>query len=151
MPGLQDKIAAELLVALKSRDAVRVSTLRLLISAFRYKEVEKKRDLSEGEQLEVIQSEAKKRKEAVDSYMQGGRAELAAKEKAEFDILSAYLPNALSEQEIEALVRQAVATANAQSAKDMGRVMGILMPQIKGRADGKTVQQLVQKILTTTL
>ena len=111
MPGLQDKIAAELLVALKSRDAVRVSTLRLLISAFRYKEVEKKRDLSEGEQLEVIQSEAKKRKEAVDSYMQGGRAELAAKEKAEFDILSAYLPNALSEQEIEALVRQAVATA----------------------------------------
>jgi len=151
VPGLQDKIAAELLVALKSRDAVRVSTLRLLISAFRYKEVEKKRDLSEGEQLEVIQSEAKKRKEAVDSYMQGGRAELAAKEKAEFDILSAYLPNALSEQEIEALVRQAVATANAQSAKDMGRVMGILMPQIKGRADGKTVQQLVQKILTTTL
>lgn len=133
--------------ALKSRDAIRVSTLRLLISAFRYKEVEKKRDLNEGEQLDVIAAEAKKRKEAVASYTQGGRTELAAKEQSELEILNAYLPKALTDSEIEALVRQAITTANAQSAKDMGKVMGILMPQIKGRADGKQVQQLVQKLL----
>jgi uncharacterized protein YqeY len=148
LAGLQQQIASELVTATKSRDAIRVSTLRLLISAFRYKEVEKKRDLNEGEQLEVIAAEAKKRKEAVASYTQGGRTELAAKEQAELDILNAYLPKALTESEIEALVRQAIATANAQSAKDMGKVMGILMPQIKGRADGKQVQQLVQKLLT---
>lgn len=148
MAGLQQQIASELVAATKSRDAIRVSTLRLLISAFRYKEVEKKRDLNEGEQLEVIAAEAKKRKEAVASYSQGGRTELAAKEQAELDILNAYLPKALTDGEIEALVRQAITTANAQSAKDMGKVMGILMPQIKGRADGKQVQQLVQKLLS---
>jgi uncharacterized protein YqeY len=145
---LQAQIASELLVALKSRDALKVSTLRLLISAFRYKEVDKKRALNEGEQIEVIQTEAKKRKEAVEQYTIGGRAELAAKEKAEFEILHAYLPKALTEAEIDGLVRQAITSSGAQGAKDMGRVMGVLMPQIKGRADGKQVQQLVQKLLT---
>jgi uncharacterized protein YqeY len=144
---LQVQIASELLTALKSRDALRVSTLRLLISAWRYKEVEKKRNLTEVEQVEVIQTEAKKRKEAVEAFSQGGRTELAAKEKAEFEILNAYLPKALTDEEVEALVRQAITSSGAQSVKDMGRVMGVLMPQIKGRADGKHVQQLVQKHL----
>ena len=85
----------------------------------------------------------------MEAYSQGGRTELAAKEKAEFEILNAYLPKALTDAEIEALVRQAIATSGAQGAKDMGRVMGVLMPQIKGRADGKQVQQLVQKHLAT--
>ena len=148
MADLLAQIAAELPAALKSRDALRVSTLRLLISAFRYKEEEKKRALSAGEQLEVLQTEAKKRKEAMEQYTQGGRAELAAKEKAEFEIIHAYLPKALTDQEVEALVRQAITSSQATSAKDMGKVMGVLMPQIKGRADGKQVQQLVQKLLT---
>lgn len=148
MADLQAQIASELLEAMKGRHPLRVSTLRLLISAFRYKEVDKKRALNESEVLEVIQSEAKKRKEAVEQFTIGGRAELAAKEKAEFEILNAYLPKALTEAEIDALVRQAISTSGAQGAKDMGRVMGILMPQIKGRADGKQVQQLVQKLLT---
>jgi uncharacterized protein YqeY len=80
-------------------------------------------------------------------FSQGGRTELAAKEKAEFEILNAYLPKALTDEEVEALVRQAITSSGAQSVKDMGRVMGVLMPQIKGRADGKHVQQLVQKHL----
>ena len=147
MADLQVQIASELLVALKSRDAVRVSTLRLLISAMRAKDEKKGRALTEGEQLEVIQTEAKKRKEAIEQYTLGGRAELAAKEKAEFEILNAYLPNALTEAELEVLVRQAIATSGAQSMKDMKLVMATLMPQIKGRADGKQAQAFVQKEL----
>jgi uncharacterized protein len=146
--GLQEKISAQLLDAMKQKDTVRTSTLRLLISALRNKEIERKKTLSDGELLEVIQSEAKRRREAVDEYTKANRADLAAKEEAEFNVLKAYLPEPLSDAELKKLIETAVQSAGAKGPQDMGKVMSALMPQIKGRADGKQAQQLVQQALS---
>ena len=94
-----------------------------------------------------IQTEAGRRRGAIDKYAQAGRLDLAAKGKAELDILTAYLPQAISESELEALVRESITASGAKGPQDMGRVMGQLMPKIKGRADGKQAQELVQKLL----
>ena len=149
MPTLE-QFSKELLVAMKSKDPVRVSTLRMLVSAIRYKEVEKKKTLAEGDVLEVIQSEAKRRKESIEEYTKANRADLASKEEAEFNVLKAYLPQPLSEAELKTLVQSAVASTGAKAPQDMGRVMSVIMPQIKGRADGKVAQALVQQALAGT-
>ena len=119
MPTLPE-ISKQLLEAMKSKDPVRVSTLRMLISAIRYKEVEKKKDLSEGEVLEVIQSEAKRRKESIDEYTKAGRADLAAKEEAELNVLKVYLPQPLSEAELKAMVQSAIQSSGAKGAAGHG-------------------------------
>lgn len=146
MPTLE-QISKELLEAMKARDAVRTSTLRMLISALRNKEIEKKKTLHEGDVLEVVQSEAKRRRESVEEYTKAARPDLAAKEEAEFNVLKVYLPQALSEAELKAMVQSAVQSSGAKGPPDMGRVMSVVMPQIKGRADGKQAQALVQKAL----
>lgn len=133
---------------MKSKDAVRTSTLRMLVSALRYKEVEKKKPLAEGDVLEVIQSEAKRRKESMDEYNKAARPDLASKEEAEFKILSVYLPPLLSLEELKALITSAIQSSGAKTPQDMGKVMSVIMPQIKGRADGKQAQQLVKDALS---
>ena len=147
MPSLE-QVSKELLVAMKSKDTVRTSTLRMLVSAIRYKEVEKKKTLAEAEVLDVIQSEAKRRKEAIDEYTKAGRADLATKEEAELNVLKVYLPQPLSVEELKALVKSAVTASGAKSPQDVGKVMSVVMPQIKGRADGKQAQQFVKEALS---
>jgi uncharacterized protein len=143
-----EQISKELLDAMKQKDAVRTSTLRMLVSAIRYKEVEKKKSLAETEVLDVIQSEAKRRKESIDEYTKAGRADLASKEEAELNVLKIYLPQPLSEAELKALIRSAIASSGAKSPQEMGKVMSVIMPQIKGRADGKKAQELVKEALS---
>jgi uncharacterized protein YqeY len=133
---------------MKAKDAVRVSTLRLLVSAFRNKEIEKKKALGEAEVLEVVQAEAKRRRESIDEFRKANRTDLAAREEAELQILKAYLPPALSPEELKALVQSAIASIDAHGAQDMGRVMSAVMPQIRGRADGREAQQLVKELLS---
>ncbi len=147
MPTLEE-ISKQLLESMKSKDAVRTSTLRMLVSSIRYKEVEKKKSLSESDILDVIQSEAKRRKEAIDEYQKAGRQDLASKEEAEFNILKVYLPAALSESELKAIIQSAIASSGAKTAQDTGKVMSVVMPQIKGRADGKQAQQFVKEALS---
>jgi uncharacterized protein YqeY len=147
VPSLE-QISKELLEAMKSKDAVRTSTLRMLVSALRNKEIEKKKTLTEGEVLDVIQSEGKRRREAVDEYTKASRPDLASKEEAEFNVLKGYLPQPLSEAELKNLVQAAVQSTGAKSPQDMGRVMSVVMPQIKGRADGKQAQTLVKEMLS---
>ena len=147
MPTLE-QISKELLTAMKEKDAVRTSTLRMLVSAIRYKEVEKKKTLSEKELLEVIQTEAKRRKESMDEYSKANRMDLASKEEAELNVLKKYLPQAISVDELKTLVQSAVKSSGAKSPQDVGRVMSVLMPQIKGRADGKQAQELVKAALS---
>jgi len=147
VPSLEE-ISKELLVAMKSKDAVRTSTLRMLVSALRNKEIEKKKTLAEGDVLDVIQSEAKRRREAIDEYTKASRPDLASKEEAEFHVLKAYLPHPLSEAELKNLVQAAVRSTGAKTPQDMGRVMSVIMPQIKGRADGKQAQQFVKEMLS---
>jgi uncharacterized protein len=147
MPSL-DQISKELLVSMKAKDAVRTSTLRMLVSAIRYKEVEKKKSLAEGEILEVIQAEAKRRKESIEEYTKASRADLASKEEAELNVLKIYLPAALPDSELKAIIQSAIATSGAKSPQDVGKVMSVVMPQIKGRADGKLAQQFVKEALS---
>src|SRR5687767_8845149 len=117
MPTL-DQISKELLEAMKSKDAVRTSTLRMLISSVRNKEIEKKKSLGEGELLEVIQAEAKRRRESIAEYTKAGRADLAAKEEAEHNVLKVYLPQPLSESELKAIVQSAIEASGAKGPQD---------------------------------
>jgi uncharacterized protein YqeY len=146
--GLQENLSAELLSAMKAKDAVKTSTLRLVIAAFRNEEIKRKKALTDGDALEVIQSEAKRRRESMDEYKKANRADLAAKEEAELSVLQQYLPEPMSEAELQKLVETTIQSVGAKGPQDMGRVMSALMPQIKGRADGKQAQQLVQKLIT---
>lgn len=147
MPTLE-QISKELLEAMKSKDAVRTSTLRMLVAALRNKEIEKKKTLAEGDVLEVIQSEAKRRRESMEEYGKANRPDLVSKEEAELNVLKVYLPKMLSEAELKALVQAAIESAGAKTPQDMGRVMSVVMPQIKGRADGKQAQILVKELLS---
>ena len=145
--SLKIKIAEQMKQALKAHRAVELGTLRMLNSAILYKE--KARDkaadaLSDEEVLDVIISETKKRKEAIMEFEKGQRADLADKEKQELAILNQYLPAQLSEQELAVLVNQALVTSGAKTIKEMGKVMQLLAPQLKGRADGAKVAQLVR-------
>ncbi|MFA5975914.1 MAG: GatB/YqeY domain-containing protein [Elusimicrobiota bacterium] len=147
---LQVKVSQDLLTAMKQREAIRVSTLRLLKSAIGVKEIERTKTLSDGEVLEVIQSEAKRRREAAGEYKKANRLDLSSKEEAELAVLQAYLPAALSEAELLQIVQTAIASIGAKGPQDMGKVMSTVMPQIKGRADGKMAQQVVQQQLSDT-
>jgi uncharacterized protein YqeY len=144
----QEQISQELLESMKAKDSVRTSTLRMLISSVRNKEIEKKKSLAEADILDVIQAEAKRRKESIDEYKKAGRDDLASKEEAELNVLKVYLPQSLSDAELKALVQSAVKSSGAKTPQDMGKVMSVLMPQIKGRADGKQAQKFVIEALS---
>ena len=141
---LREKIAEEMRAAIKAREQARVATLRMLMTAVKNTEVEKLHELSDDEVLDVIAREAKRRRESIEAFETGGRADLVEKETAELNVLESYLPDKLSDEELTALVDQAVAETGASSPKQMGEVMKALMPKIRGRADGAQVSALVK-------
>lgn len=146
--SLQQRVTDELKSSMMARQAVRTATLRMLKAALGYAQIEKKtEDLSDAEVMAVIQREAKKRRDAIEEFEKGGRAEMAANEKAELEVLSGFLPKALSPEELEALVRGVIAETGATSKKDMGAVMKAAQAKVDGRADGKTVSALVSRLL----
>ena len=121
--------------------------LTMVRTAIRYKEIEKKKELADDEIMAVVSHEIKQRKDSMAQFSSGNRQDLVAKEKKELDILMAYLPAQLSESEITDLVSEAIKKSGASGPKDMGKVMGLLMKDLKGKADGSLVQQLVRKKL----
>jgi uncharacterized protein YqeY len=145
---LKEQLAGDLRSALKSGDRLKTSVLRLLASLIKHKEVEKRGELDDPEIIQAIVSSCKLRKEAIDQYQKGGREDLAAKEQAELKILESYLPPPLSTEELRQKVEAAVLAAQAESLKDMGKVMALLMPEISGRADGKVASQMVRDALS---
>lgn len=151
MSALKDRLRADLTTAMKSRDEVRSSTIRMLLTAIRNAEVAGKveRELSDEEVVGVLSTEAKKRREAAAAFADGGRAEMADKERAEGVVIADYLPAQLSESEIADLVSAAVVQTGAagQGMRAMGKVMGVLQPQVKGRADGAAVAAEVRRQL----
>ena len=151
MSDLKDRIRADLTTAMKSRDEVRASTLRMVLAAITNAEVAGKqaRELSDDEVIGVLSTEAKKRREAATAFADGGRGDSAAKETAEAAVIADYLPAQLSEEEIAGLVTEAIAQtgAAADGMKAMGKVMGVLTPQTKGRADGAAVAAEVRRQL----
>ena len=145
--ALITELEHEVQEAMRSGDAERRDALRLIVSSLKSAEKELLRPLSEDEELQVLQRERKKRLEAAEAFRGAGRDEQADKEETELSILEEFMPEPLSEDELDRIVDDAIAENKATSMRDMGRVMADVMPQIAGRADGSAVSQLVREKL----
>lgn len=148
--SLQDQINGDLKEAMRARDAVRLNTLRMLKSALMNAAIEKSgvdAVLDDTEAATVIRKQIKQRQDSVDGFLKGGRTELAENEKAEIAVLSVYLPKGLSTEELEVLVREAIAEVGATSKKEMGAVMKVATAKAAGRADGRALSEEVRKQL----
>ena len=144
---LLEQLEQEVKDAMLARDSERRDALRLILASLRSAEKELLRPLTEDEELQVLQRERKKRIEAAEAFRAGGREEQAAKEEAELDVLEEFMPEPLSEEELERIIDDAIAENGATSMRDFGRVMADVMPQVSGRADGSVVSQLVKEKL----
>ena len=141
------EIEDDLAEAMRERDAERRDALRLILASLRSAEKELLRPLSDEEELQVLQRERKKRLEAAEAFRAAGREQQAEKEENELDVLEDYMPEPLSEDDLEEIVDNVIAEVGATSVRDLGRVMADVMPQVAGRADGSAVSQLVREKL----
>lgn len=147
---LKDKVQEDLKQAMLSHEEEKLSTIRMLKSALQYFEIQKGGagySATDEDVIDVVGREIKKRKESIEMFEKGGRQELADKEKREIEVLLTYLPQQLSEDEIRALVDEALSQTGATTIQDMGKVMGALMPKTKGKADGQLVSNIVREKL----
>ncbi|HXY61729.1 MAG TPA: GatB/YqeY domain-containing protein [Nitrospirota bacterium] len=144
---LRARIEAETKEALKSGAKDKVSTLRMLNAALKNKQIDKRRPLTEEEVIETVRTLIKQRRDSVEQFARGGRQDLVDKETAEIAVLEVYLPKQLTREELEGMVRDAIAQSGAKDAKDLGKVMKALIPIVGGRADGKLVSELVKNAL----
>jgi uncharacterized protein YqeY len=145
--SLRHRLDEELKAAMRSNDAMRRDSLRMVLAAVQRAEKEGKHELADDEMLGILTRELKVRRESVDTFRAGGREDLVAKELAAIAIVSEFMPQPLSDDELKALVEQAIAETGAASPRDMGKVMGWISPKTRGRADGKVVSQLVTQLL----
>lgn len=144
----QKQIEKDFKDALRAGDEQRKSTLRMVLSAIKLVEVDKGGPLEEGEVLVILQKEIKSRRESIADAEKAGRSAMISDLEAEISILEGYLPQALSQEEIEALAKEAIAIEGAASMQDMGKVMKVLMPKVQGRADGSQVSKTVRQLLS---
>jgi uncharacterized protein YqeY len=144
---LKDKIQEALKGALKRRQGVEVSTLRLLLSEIKYAEIAQQKPADDSKVLDVIAKEVKRRRESIEAFKKGNRGDLVAQEEAELAFLMSYLPKQMSREEVVAVARQVVDAVGAKGPGDKGKVMSQLMPQVKGKADGKEVSDIVSELL----
>jgi uncharacterized protein YqeY len=148
MALLRDQVNADMTAAMKAKDALRLSALRMLKAAIMNKGVEKGHDLDDAEVLQVVSSLVKQRRDSIEQFGKAGRTDLVEKETGEIKVLEHYLPPAASAADIEAAVAAAIAETGASSSKDMGKVMKAVMPMLAGKnADGKTVNEIVRRKL----
>ena len=147
---LRDRLTEDMKQAMKDKEAgkLKLSVIRMVRSAAKNVEIDRHKELDDNELLEVVAKEVKMRRDSLDEFRKAGRPELLATLEPEIAILMEYLPEQMSEAEVRTLVIQAVADAQAASAKDMGKVMALLMPKVKGRADGKLVNTIVKELLS---
>lgn len=148
---LKDQIKEDLKKAMLAKDNVGTSTLRMLLSAVNYYEIQKGGagyEATDEDLQSVIQKEVKQRRDSIDQFIKGGREDLVGQETKEMAVLEKYLPEQMSDEEIRMLVADAIKKTNAQNLQDMGKVMGVLMPQTKGKADGGIVSRFVKEALS---
>lgn len=145
--SLQEKLQEDLKAAMKSKDSRRLSVIRLAKAAIKNTEIAKKKELGDDEVLEVLNREVKQRRDAIPEFQKGNRPDLVENLEAEIAILMEYLPQQMSEEEIRQAVKEVVAAVGAKDARDMGKVMGALMPKVRGKADGRLVNQVVKELL----
>ena len=147
--NLKEQIVADMTVAMKAKDAMRTSTLRMLKAAIVNRQIEKGGELDEEELMKLLRTQVKQRRDSVEQYEKGGRQDLVDKEKAEIAVIEGYLPRAASQAEIDQAVAAAIAETGATSVKEMGAVMKAVMPRLAGKnADGRAVSETVKKKLT---
>jgi hypothetical protein len=144
---LQDRIESAMRDAMRARDERRTSTLRLAMAAAHNRQIELGRPLTDEDTVDVLSRQVKQRRESIEQFRAGGREAMAAAEEAEAAILAEFMPQQLSADELEAIVRDAIAETGASSPSDMGRVMGRVVSQTRGRADGKLVSEIVRRQL----
>lgn len=147
--GVKEQIERETIHAAKNRDAVRLSTLRMIKAAIHNKEIDLRRELTDGEVFQVLGSLVKQRKDAIEQFEKGGRMDLADKEREELSIIQSFMPAQMSETELREAIEKAISETGAKGPKDMGKVMKVLMPIVSGRADGKVVSEMVKAILAS--
>jgi uncharacterized protein len=148
--GINEQVQKDMVAAMRSREELRLSTLRMVKSALKNKEIEKRGPLDEKEAQQILSTLIKQRRDSIEQFQKGGRQELAEKEAAEISIIEAYLPEALGEDEIAAIVKATIAEMGAPTMKDMGAVMKNVMAKLQAsgaRVEGKTVSELVKKQL----
>jgi len=145
--SLEKQLLEDMKLAMKSGDKSTLDTIRLLRSQIKTASIDKKGELSESELTQVLQKEAKKRKESIAMFKQGNREDLVNKETAELEIINRYLPEQMSVEALRAIVKETAQNIQVASEKDMGRLMGAVMPKVQGKADGKFVQEIVKNYL----
>ena len=146
---IRKRIQEDLKNSMKAKDGDRVSVLRLVLAAVKNREIELKSELDDDQILAEITSAAKRRKESIEAFKEGGREDLVRKEGKELGILEEYLPAQLSPEELKSLIQEAIESTGASSPGDMGKVMKEIMPRVQGKADGKVVNQKVKEILSS--
>jgi uncharacterized protein len=146
--ALKDQLDADLKASMRDKDAVRLSVIRMLKSAIKYREIEAMKPLDDAGVLQVVSGEIKRHKDSVEQFRAGNRPELVQKEEAEIAVLLGYLPAQLGEAELKALVEAAVVKTGASGPRDMGAVMKALLPDVQGKADGRLVSELVKARLS---
>ena len=147
MNKLQEKIESDFKQALKEKRELELSTLRMLKASFKNEEIRKREELTDEEILKLVKTETKKRKESIESYKQGGRDDLAAKEAEELEFLQRYLPEQVSEEEIKKIVTETIQNLSEMDRQNFGKVMGEVMDRLKGQAEGQLVSKLVKEEL----
>ena len=145
---ITEQIRAELTEAMKARDALKTSTLRLVQSALKNEQIAKGHELSDEEAILIIQKGVKQRQDSIEQYTSGNRPDLAAKEQAELDLLERYLPQQLSDLDTEKAIQDVIELVGAESRKDVGRVMKEIMSKYRGQVDGKKVQEILSRLLS---
>jgi uncharacterized protein YqeY len=145
--SLRESLSEEMKAAMRAKDSLRLSSIRMIRSAVKNKDIELKREIAEQEIVEVIATLVKQRRESIRLFSEAGRQDLVEKEEQELDILLGFLPQQLSRETVAELVDRVIGECGAQSGKDMGRVMKALMPHVAGRADGKMVSDIVREKL----
>jgi len=146
--SIKSTVESEMVIAAKARDKLKLSALRMIKTAMHNREIDLKRDLNEAEMLQLLSSLAKQRSDSIEQFKVGGRTDLVEKEEAELKIIQGFMPEQLSEKDVQEEIEKAVAEVGATGVKDMGKVMKVLMPKITGKADGKLVSELVKQRLS---
>ncbi len=146
--SLKDQITADMKDAMRAKDKDTLGTIRLIQAAIKQREVDERIELDDSQVLAVLDKMVKQRRDSINQYRDAGREELAAKEEAEISVIQKYLPAALSEAEIDALIEEAISSSGAQSMQDMGKVMGQLKPKLQGRADMGAVSARIKARLS---
>ena len=149
MPGLREQLRSDLRDAMRAKDAPRRNTIRMLEAAIKNAEIEKRgAELAEADILAILQRQVKQRHESIEQFLRGGREDLAATERAEIEIIEAYLPRQLSREEVTVRAQAVIEQAGATGSGDRGKVMGMLMRELRGEADGAVVNEVVGELLS---